>query len=159
MKDSEGLIVAVHPETQIVEPIVACVTAGLRAPGVRLGSGSPGNRSADGAPLVGGRTPVALGGNEAPALPDASSSASALDAVGDAEAASIEGVTPADEVPIAPVDPGATVTRATFNGAAVPGAVWVPEPPAIAERTTMATTRAMPVPTFARGGIPRRTVE
>ena len=31
MKDSEGRIVAVQPETQMVEPMVACVTAGLSA--------------------------------------------------------------------------------------------------------------------------------
>ena len=33
--DEGGRIVAVHPDTQIVERMVACVTAGFRAPGVR----------------------------------------------------------------------------------------------------------------------------
>src|SRR5450759_919483 len=39
-----GRTVAVQPETQIVEPIVACVTDGLKAPGVRTRLGSPGRR-------------------------------------------------------------------------------------------------------------------
>jgi hypothetical protein len=33
VKDSEGLMVAVQPETQIVDPIVVCETAGLSARG------------------------------------------------------------------------------------------------------------------------------
>ena len=36
----DGRIVAVQPDTQIVEPIVDCVTSGFFAPGVRPGSGS-----------------------------------------------------------------------------------------------------------------------
>jgi hypothetical protein len=39
--DSGGRTVAVQPERQIVEPIVAWVTAGLTAPGVHRGSGRP----------------------------------------------------------------------------------------------------------------------
>jgi len=38
--DSEGLTLPVHPDRQIVRPIVAWVTAGLSAPGVQRGSGS-----------------------------------------------------------------------------------------------------------------------
>jgi hypothetical protein len=83
--DSDGRIVAVHPETHMVEPMVACVTEGLRAPGVRPGSGSPGSRSADDPPPLGGMTPVALAAKEGPALPEASSSASVLDGWGDAD--------------------------------------------------------------------------
>jgi hypothetical protein len=37
---SDGRTVAVHPLTQIVWSIVACVTAGLIAPGVHAWSGS-----------------------------------------------------------------------------------------------------------------------
>jgi hypothetical protein len=37
--DTGGRTVAVHPERQIVEPIVACVTAGFTVPGVQRGSG------------------------------------------------------------------------------------------------------------------------
>ena len=33
-------MVAVQPETQMVEPIVDCVTSGFSAPGVQAGSGS-----------------------------------------------------------------------------------------------------------------------
>ena len=36
---SGGRTVAVQPSTQIVRSIVAWVTAGLRAPGVQVGSG------------------------------------------------------------------------------------------------------------------------
>jgi hypothetical protein len=36
---SGGRTVAVQPETQIVLSMVACVTAGLSAPGVQAGSG------------------------------------------------------------------------------------------------------------------------
>src|ERR1035437_5583977 len=89
-------MVAVQPETQMVEPIVAWVTAGLSAPGVRAGSGSPGSRSASTAPLVGGTMPVALGANEAPALLDVPSSESALDATGDAEPAVVDPAALAD---------------------------------------------------------------
>ena len=35
-----GRTVEVHPRAQMVEPIVAGVTAGLSAPGVQCGSGS-----------------------------------------------------------------------------------------------------------------------
>ena len=76
-------MVAVQPDTQMVEWIVAWVTAGLSAPGVRLGSGSPGRRSAEGAPS-GGSTPVALAANEAPALAPGSSSPSWPDATDEA---------------------------------------------------------------------------
>jgi hypothetical protein len=34
-----GRTLAVHPRTQIVRSIVACVTAGFSAPGVHAGSG------------------------------------------------------------------------------------------------------------------------
>ena len=37
--DEDGLMVAVHPDTQIVRPMVAWVTEGLIAPGVRAESG------------------------------------------------------------------------------------------------------------------------
>jgi hypothetical protein len=37
--DSRGRTVRVQPERQIVEPIVACVTAGVTVPGVQCGSG------------------------------------------------------------------------------------------------------------------------
>ena len=37
---SGGRTVLVQPDTQIVLPIVACVTAGLSAPGVHVGSRS-----------------------------------------------------------------------------------------------------------------------
>jgi hypothetical protein len=74
-----GRIVAVQPETQIVEPIVAWVTAGLRAPGVWLGSGSPGSRSAELLAIAGGAMPVAVGMNDAPALAAVSSSESAFE--------------------------------------------------------------------------------
>ena len=70
-------MVAVQPETQIVEWIVAWVTAGLRAPGVKAGSGSPGNLTAGPVPVAGGRMPVAPGAKDAPALAEVSSSASA----------------------------------------------------------------------------------
>jgi hypothetical protein len=82
--DSGGLIVAVQPDTQIVEWIVAWVTAGFSAPGVSAGSGSPGRRAA--VVCDGGTMPVAPATNEGPALPAASSSASTLDALGDADA-------------------------------------------------------------------------
>ncbi len=36
---SEGRTVSVHPSTQIVRWIVACLTAGFKAPGVQAGSG------------------------------------------------------------------------------------------------------------------------
>lgn len=36
---SGGRTVSVHPVRQIVPAIVACVTTGLRAPGVQRGSG------------------------------------------------------------------------------------------------------------------------
>ena len=36
---SGGRTVEVQPERQIVEPMLACVTAGFRAPGVQRGSG------------------------------------------------------------------------------------------------------------------------
>src|SRR5437763_14021644 len=38
--DVDGRIVAVQPDTQIVELMVDCVTSGLVAPGVHDGSGS-----------------------------------------------------------------------------------------------------------------------
>jgi hypothetical protein len=38
--DTGGRIVAVHPDTQMVEPMVDCVTLGLSAPGVQTESGS-----------------------------------------------------------------------------------------------------------------------
>src|ERR1035437_6861363 len=60
-------MVAVQPDTQMVELIVAGVTAGLSAPEVRAGSGSPGRRPAGGSvasALAGGA--VASGGGEAP---------------------------------------------------------------------------------------------
>ena len=37
--DALGRTVAVHPGRQIVERMLACVTAGLTAPGVQRGSG------------------------------------------------------------------------------------------------------------------------
>ncbi len=37
-------MVAVQPETQMVEPMVACVTSGFSAPGVSAGLGSPGSQ-------------------------------------------------------------------------------------------------------------------
>jgi hypothetical protein len=37
--DARGRTVEVHPLWQIVDPIVACVTAGFSAPGVQRGSG------------------------------------------------------------------------------------------------------------------------
>jgi hypothetical protein len=152
VKDSEGLIVAVQPETQIVESMVAWVTAGLSAPGVRLGFGSPGRGSADDPPLEGGRTPVAVGTNEAPALAADASPTSTLDATGDAELAMIEAVALAGVV-AALASVGAAVTP---NGVAV-GALgpllaplFVPEQPPIAARTRMATTTDAAVPAFAR---------
>lgn len=75
---------------------MAWVTAGLNAPGVRLGSGSPGNRSAEPPAFVGATMPVASGANEAPALAAASSSVSALDAPGEAPAPEVETVALAD---------------------------------------------------------------
>jgi hypothetical protein len=77
VNDSDGRIVAVQPETQIVDLMVAWLTAGFSAPGVRVGSGSPGSRCPD--EVAGGTTPVALATNEDPALLELSSSASALD--------------------------------------------------------------------------------
>jgi hypothetical protein len=65
--------------------MVAWVTAGLSAPGVKPGSGSPGSRSDGPAPVVDAGIPVAVATNEAPGLLDVSSSASALDAAGEAE--------------------------------------------------------------------------
>jgi hypothetical protein len=62
-----GRMVAVQPDTQMVEWIVAWVTAGLSAPGVRAGFGSPG-RTPDGgmvAPGMGGGADAG-GGAEAP---------------------------------------------------------------------------------------------
>jgi hypothetical protein len=106
VKDSEGRIVEVQPDTQIVELIVACVTAGFSAPGVQAGSGSPGRRSAEEAPFDGGSTPVALAANEAPALAPVSSSPSWADATG--EAVALAAGAPADTgtVPLA-VEPDA----------------------------------------------------
>jgi len=37
--DSDGRTLDVHPDRQIVELIVSCVTAGFTAPGVHRGSG------------------------------------------------------------------------------------------------------------------------
>jgi hypothetical protein len=36
----DGRMLVVYPETQIVWPMVACVTAGFNAPGVHAASGS-----------------------------------------------------------------------------------------------------------------------
>jgi hypothetical protein len=36
---SDGRTLEVHPAMQIVEPMLACVTAGFSAPGVQCGSG------------------------------------------------------------------------------------------------------------------------
>jgi hypothetical protein len=70
--------VAVQPDTQIVDSMVACVTVALSAPGVMTGSGSPGRRSAvePGTPEANG-SPVGPGEKEAPGselAPDSSSS-------------------------------------------------------------------------------------
>jgi hypothetical protein len=43
-------MVRVHPPTQMVWPMVSCVTDGLRAPGVRAGSGRA--LCADAAPII-----------------------------------------------------------------------------------------------------------
>ena len=40
MNSAGGRTVRVQPRTQVVVPTVACVTAGLSAPGVRAGSGT-----------------------------------------------------------------------------------------------------------------------
>jgi hypothetical protein len=55
-----GRIVSVQPDTQTVEPMVAWVTAGLSAPGVKAGSGSPGSLAID-AGGVGAGMPVGPG--------------------------------------------------------------------------------------------------
>ena len=121
-------MVAVQPDTQIVEWIVDWLTAGLSAPGVSAGSGSPGNRSAGPAPRDGAGTPVALGANDAPAPAEVSSSASAADAIGEA-AAIVSVATLADglDVPPAPVCSGATdpdaqpaATKTTSKAAIAP---------------------------------------
>ena len=115
-----GRIVAVQPETQMVEPIVAWVTAGLSAPGVNAGSGSPGSRSVAAAPLVGGTMPVAFGANEAPAPLEVSSSVSVPDATGDAESAivGVDALTDVEVVALA-VRSGVVVARAEVTGDAV----------------------------------------
>ena len=115
-----GRIVAVQPETQMVEPIVAWVTAGLSAPGVKAGSGSPGSRSVAAAPLVGGTMPVALGANEAPGLLEVSSSVSVPDATADAESAivGVEVLTDVEVVALA-VRGGVVVILAEVTGDAV----------------------------------------
>src|SRR5450830_1408952 len=89
-----GRMVAVQPDTQMVEPMVACVTAGFSAPGVRRRSGSPGSRSAaepDTGNLIG--TPVGPGMVEAPGEESTAPSSSASASVGLGAAASGEGET------------------------------------------------------------------
>ena len=162
-------MVAVQPDTHIVDPIVAWVTAGLRAPGVRLGLGSPGNRPPDPVPVVGGRTPVAFGANEAPADPELSSSESGLDACGEGDAETLgttalgdfdaaglsddEAFAPADNAAVALVEPE---IDATPLGVPVAGPLGVAEEPVVSEQPPMAATAtrartaARPAPTRAR---------
>ena len=161
-------MVAVQPETQMVDPIVACVTAGLRAPGVRLGLGSPGNRLP--VPVVGGRTPVAFGANEAPADPELSSSESGLDAcaeadaraLGDFDAAAlpdVEAFAPADNTAVALVEPDMDATPLGVPVAGPLGVVVEPvvsEQPPMAATATRASTAARPAPTRARRDVSRQ---
>src|SRR6266581_4367788 len=66
-----GRTVAVQPDTQIVDPIVAWVTSGFRAPGVNAGSGSPGKRPA--AVVLGSIEAAGLGiGPVSPTVPPSS---------------------------------------------------------------------------------------
>jgi hypothetical protein len=104
---------------------------------------------------------VAVATNEAPALAADWSSASTLDATGDAELAMIEAFALAGVV-AALADVGAAVTP---DGVAV-GALgpllaplFVPEQPPITARTRMATTTDAAVPAVARRNRPRHQRE
>jgi hypothetical protein len=120
-----GRIVAVQPETQIVEPIVAWVTARLRAPGVWLGSGSPGSRSAELLAIAGGAMPVAVGMNDAPALAAVSSSESAFEGLVVEAIALAEGLVVADGLVVEAITlADGLVTFGTTSGVVVaPAAV------------------------------------
>jgi hypothetical protein len=100
-------------------------------------------------PFVGGRMPVALGANEAPALLDVSSSASAFDATGDAETVAVGAVALADVGAVALADVGAVALAeglvefaATSGVAVVPCGVVEPDPQPATRRTTTRTTDA-----------------
>src|ERR1035437_8524934 len=87
-------MVAVPPATQVLEPMVACVTAGFSAPGVKRRSGSPGSRSAPEPDTGNGiGTPVGPAVVEAPGEESAAASSSASANVGLGLAASGEGET------------------------------------------------------------------
>jgi len=92
-------------------------------------------------PFVGGRMPVALGANEAPALLDVSSSASAFDATGDAETVAVGAVALADVGAVALAE-GLVEFAATSGVAVVPCGVVEPDPQPATRRTTTRTIDA-----------------
>jgi hypothetical protein len=124
--------VAVQPETQIVDEMVACVTAGLSEPGVRVGSGSPGSRSAVelGTPGANGK-PVDPGKNEAPVTELASDSSSPSTVVG-------LGAVVAGEVAATAVRSGEAIGTLEFDGVAVDE-----EHPASAKKAARAPTASV----------------
>jgi hypothetical protein len=93
--------------------MVACVTLGLRAPGVRAGSGSPGSRSAvDIGPDVASGTPVGPGVKEdteselGPVSSSPSAGVAPDEAVGMATLAGVPGAVNSDDGEAAPTMPG-----------------------------------------------------
>ncbi len=76
-------MVAVQPETQMVEPMVACVTSGFSAPGVSAGLGSPGSQPMA---VAFGFVVAAGDGSAGGAVPVAPSSMSSGQAVDDTAA-------------------------------------------------------------------------